>query len=136
MSAGTQRDQDRDQPGLEVAPSDAPVVRSPEYPDLQVAPSDAPIVWNVDHSDLEVATKAKEVGSSSEDDAGVRDKPKRICGLRVVAFWLLLALVIVIIVGAVGGGVGGSHANEKGKVGTAGAQESRYAVFSSSSVFH
>ena len=106
------QDQDPDQPGLEVAPSDAPIAKGPEFPDLQVAPSDAPIVYTVDHSELEVATEVAEVERSTEDYGKVL-KPNRICGLSVVTFWLLLALGIIIIGAVVGGGVGGSLANKK-----------------------
>ena len=106
----------KEQAGLEVAPSQDPIAKGPEYPDLQVAPSDAPIVDKADYSDLEVAKHLKDERYNGEQGPNVpvsdpQKKPRRICGLRVVTFWLALALSIVILVGAVGGGVGGGLAS-------------------------
>lgn len=48
--------------------------------------------------------------------AVVPGKPeKRIMGLRVATFWLLLVLFFVVIAAAVGGGVGGSLAVKNAK---------------------
>lgn len=62
---------------------------------------------HVDHSDLEVAAKAVDVEPGSDEGFEEASKPRRTCGLRVVTFWLVLALGVIIIGVAIGGGVGG-----------------------------
>lgn len=46
--------------------------------------------------------------------AEVRVRSGKICGLRLVTFWLALALAVVLVAGAVGGGVGGSLRGRSG----------------------
>ena len=62
------------QAGLEVAPSQDPTVKGPEYSDLQVAPSDAPIVSKPDYSDLEAVKHPKDERYSGEHDPDDRRK--------------------------------------------------------------
>ena len=111
MDARTPREQSQEQAGLEVAPSNDPVVCSLEYSYLQVC-SDAPLATIIDYSDLEVAS------IQGSGNASLVKKPTpllRICGVTKRAFWLTLALAIIILVGAVGGGVGGAFANQSQK---------------------
>ena len=78
------------QVGLEVAPSDGP----------EVQPSQDPIV---------VATPNRYYARSAQESG----RPRRICGLKPLSFWLVLAVIMVVIVGAIGGGVGGALADQK-----------------------
>lgn len=97
-----------EQPGLEVAPSDAPVVSSLGYSDLQVAPSDAPIRTS-SQADLELADDeygGKEAFSSSST--------RKRCGLSPRLFWALIALAILTLVAIVAGAVGGTLAKRGG----------------------
>lgn len=76
-----------------------------------------PIPKNPDHSDLE-AVQRHNYTPTGRPPNEKRAEARKICGLRVVTFWLALALVVVIIIAAVGGGVGGALANSSSDSGS------------------
>lgn len=70
----------------------------------------SPIPKPAEYSDLE-AVRRQNYPPNEPPNEKEQSQSRRICGLRVVTFWLALALVVVIILAAVGGGVGGALAN-------------------------
>lgn len=67
---------------------------------------------NTDADGLQVAEfytkKEYEQALSWKPPEPTRAEPqRRICGLRVVTFWLVVVILVLVVGGAVGGGVGG-----------------------------
>jgi hypothetical protein len=72
---------------------------------------------NTDAEGLQVAEfytkKEYEQALSWKPPEPTRTEPQRICGLRVVIFWLVVVVLVLVVGGAVGGGVGGWLATDR-----------------------
>lgn len=83
----------QDQGGLEVVPNDSPLYPAPihvagdeKWPRASRGWTDAPILATEDRKDGE---------------------KRRILGLTVPLFWLILVIIAIILAGGIGGGIGG-----------------------------
>ncbi len=79
--------------------------------------NDAPQL-NLDHEGLQ----ATPIQDGNRKYTGWSDDPqhpkRKILGISVVSFWLLVVILVVVIAGAIGGGVGAGLAAQKKSVAT------------------
>jgi hypothetical protein len=121
----------REAEGLQVVPNNAPEVVAPQYSSLEVAPLEdsAPQTrheyspedfrngdnksqgdpWPESHESKGMIGSAALVNNEEGHSAGT--KKGRVCGLRRLYFWLLVALLVVVVLAAVLGGVLGSRSS-------------------------
>ncbi|KUJ14431.1 uncharacterized protein LY89DRAFT_720739 [Mollisia scopiformis] len=82
--------------------------------DLEVANRNVPAQQYSNHDIKSPLYGSPPIGFHGPDQS-TPNNDRRICGLGVKWFWLLLALLLLVIAGAVGGGVGGSVASKDSK---------------------
>jgi hypothetical protein len=70
---------------------------------------------NRDHEGLQIVEKLRGPATWDREDGGEGEgRRKRILGLSVPTFWILVLISVLIIAGGVGGGIGAGLAAQKG----------------------
>ena len=90
------------------------IATNPDSSGPQVAHSQLPIAGQPEYSKLEVDKDGR--GKYSEKEAIPQRKRGSgyICGLRILIFWILVALVVVLVAIALGVGLGVGLSNQAG----------------------
>ncbi|KAI0013827.1 hypothetical protein F4779DRAFT_294671 [Xylariaceae sp. FL0662B] len=91
---------------------------APKYPDVQrnqegleVVPNDSPLYPLPTHAPARAVEDAKWASPSpwgSEETKAPKEEKRRILGLSIVWFWVIVILITLILAGGIGGGVGGA----------------------------
>lgn len=105
------------------SPKSSPWVHLDIYSNKLPSMQDEGLHRNTDSEGLQVVetyTESKPrygqipVQSQTSPEVASADAPRRICGLRVVTFWLVVVILVLVVGAALGGGIGGGLASKNG----------------------